>query len=115
VDFEMFVLLYSLFLGTGIAASNVKGDSMSNYYWNDWYSGWGWFLWLGIVVLIFSSVGNWGYTYRAHSRFSDLYPRKDAVDILDERYAKGQITHEEYREMKSVILTERTLLLKKVA
>ena len=42
---------------------------MMNAYWNDWYSGWGWFLWFGVMILLFSSAGNWGYTYRVHRTY----------------------------------------------
>ena len=45
---------------------------MSHPYWNDLYFSWGWFLWLGFILLFFSSFGNWGYTYRAHRRFGGL-------------------------------------------
>ena len=55
---------------------------MSAYYWNDWYSGWGWFLWFGVVFLLFSSIGNWGYTYRAHRRLGDGPYQKEAIDNL---------------------------------
>lgn len=75
---------------------------MAHGYWNDWYSGWGWFLWFGIMILVFSSVGNWGYTYRVHRRHG-TQPAKDALDILDERYARGEITREERAQMKSTI------------
>ena len=62
---------------------------MSN--WSDWYSGWGWFLWFGIMILLFSSVG------RLHDRVHRNYGRptaKDALDILSERYTRGEISHE---------------------
>jgi putative membrane protein len=73
---------------------------MAHGVWNDWYFGWGWFLWFGILMLAFSSVGNWGYTYRVHR----LRPqRKEALDILDERFARGEITRVELVEMRAVI------------
>jgi putative membrane protein len=81
---------------------------MHNAYWNDWYLGWGWFLWFGIVFLLFSSVGNWGYTYKAHRRFGGM-PRGDALDILDTRYASGDINRDEYAQMKSDISVSRVL------
>ena len=71
---------------------------MQHAYWNDWYFGWGWLLWFGFIFLLFSSFGNWGYTYRAHRRFSST-PRSDAFA----RYAKGEITRDEYTRMKSDI------------
>jgi len=73
------------------------------YYWNDWYSGWGWFLWLGVFILFFSSIGNWGYTYQAHRKYSNALSSQDSLDILNNRYASGDIKHEEYLRIKSVI------------
>ena len=75
-------------------------------YWNDWYAGWGWFLWFGVIFLLFASIGNWGYTYRAHRRFEDEYPRKNALEILNERYARGELNHEDYVRIKSQISPE---------
>ncbi len=75
---------------------------MSNYYWNSWYSGWGWFLWFGVWFLLISSFGNWGYTYQAHRKFGEKHG-KDALDILNERYARGELAREEYLKMKAEI------------
>jgi putative membrane protein len=71
-------------------------------YWNDWYFAWGWFLWFGIIFLAFSSIGNWGYTYRAHRKY-DTAPSARALDILNERYARGDISREEYGRLKTEI------------
>ena len=75
---------------------------MTHPYWNDLCFGWGWLLWLGFIFLIFSGLGNWGYTYRAHRRH-DASPRSAALAILDERYARGDIAREEYARVKSDI------------
>jgi putative membrane protein len=72
-------------------------------YWNNLYFGWGWFLWFGVIFLVFSSLGNWGYTYRAHRRFEQP-ASKDAFDILSERYARGEMNREEFSRMKSEIV-----------
>jgi len=46
-----------------------------------------------------------GLYLRAHQKF-DKPPRKDAFDILDARYAKGEINRDEYNQMKSEIAKE---------
>jgi putative membrane protein len=77
---------------------------MTHTYWNDWYVSWGWCLWCGIIFLMFSSLGNWGYTYGAHRKYG-LVPQGRAVDILNERYARGDISREEYGRLKAEITT----------
>jgi len=73
---------------------------MPHYYWNDWYFSWGWFLWFAVIFLIVSGFGHWGYTYRTHRNYGPQ-PRKEALDILNERYARGEIKLDEYKQMKS--------------
>ena len=73
-----------------------------NHLANNWYFGWGWILWLGFVFLMFSSFGHWGYSYRIH-RMYGLAPRKDAIHILNERYARGEVTRAQFIEMKADI------------
>ncbi len=68
---------------------------------NTFYYGWGWILWIGFIFLMFSSFGNWGYAYRAHRKFDRPY--KDAAAILNERYARGELTRVQYLELKSDI------------
>ena len=77
---------------------------MVHMYWNDWYSGWGWLLQFCVWFLFISSFGNWGYSYRAHQKY-DRQPLKNAMDILNERYASAEIAREEYTKMKLEIST----------
>lgn len=74
-----------------------------NHLGNDWYFGWGWLLWLGFIFLMFSNVGNWGYTYRAHRKYDGQGGSK-AIDILNERYARGDVTRDEFLLLKADIL-----------
>jgi putative membrane protein len=87
---------------------------MTHYYWNDWYSGWGWFLWFGIIFLLFSSFGNWGYTRRAHKKYEDLRSLKSALDLLNERYARGEIKRDEYLSAKSDIAETQKVTTRRV-
>ena len=77
---------------------------MNTYNWNDWLSGWGWIVWFWFILIMFSSLGNWGYTYRAHRKY-DRRPENKAFDILDERYARGDIDRDQYRRLKFDILS----------
>jgi putative membrane protein len=75
---------------------------MMNTNYNDFLLGWGWILWIGFIVLLFSSFGNWGYAYRAHRKV-DGATTKDASAILNERYARGELTRAQYMEQKADI------------
>jgi putative membrane protein len=73
-----------------------------NHVADNWYFGWGWMLWLLFVFLMFSSIGNWGYTYRAHRKY-DGQRGSNAIDIVNERYARGDVTREQFLLLKSDI------------
>ena len=70
-------------------------------YWNDWFYGWSWLLWFGFIFLVFSSFGNWGYTYRVHRKYGQT--GSNALDLLDVRHARGEVTREQYVLLKSDI------------
>tara|TARA_R110002074_G_scaffold244100_2_gene415852 strand:+ start:5543 stop:5797 length:255 start_codon:yes stop_codon:yes gene_type:complete len=70
------------------------------------YFGWIWLLWLGFIFIMFSNFGVWGYTYRVHRNFRNQFG-KQAVDILNERYAHGDITREQYAQQKDDILSSQ--------
>ncbi len=66
------------------------------------YFSFGWILWFVFIMFIFSSLGNWGYSYRAHRKY-DGTSGKDAAAILNERYASGAIDRAQYLQLKSDI------------
>lgn len=78
---------------------------MDHAFWNSWYSGWGWFLWFAVWILLISSIGHLGYSYRTHRRHFSNH-NKTAADILNERYARGDISREEFERVKRELITK---------
>lgn len=70
-----------------------------------YFFGWFWILWMGFIFLMLSNLGNWGYSYRAHRKF-DGTVRRSAVDILNERYASGEIDRTQYQQLKADIIAK---------
>jgi putative membrane protein len=67
--------------------------------WHDMW-GWGgmwfgWIFWLAIIGLII-----WGVKTIARSHDSSLPRQESALDILKKRYARGEISREEFEQMK---------------
>ena len=67
----------------------------------DFGIGWWWgfggifmvLLWIGLIILIV-----WGVTKLSKGGGSEI--KKDAMDIVRERYAKGEISKEEFEQIK---------------
>ena len=70
---------------------------MYHHGWH-WGGGMMWFFWvpMGLVCVFFA--------LRLFGMNTPLSRRNSALDILKERYAKGEITKEEYDRMKNDIL-----------
>jgi putative membrane protein len=76
-------------------------------YAHEWWHGLWWFMWVApvIVLVIFAVVllrdsPRW-WIDRTRER---LHHHETAREILDRRYASGEITREQYEEMKRVLM-----------
>lgn len=62
---------------------------------NIWF---GWFFWIIIIGLIFVLI--WTNTREKDKYIPFDQKGEDAMDILKKRYAKGEITKEQFHQMK---------------
>ena len=71
---------------------------MNNLCWGmGWGMGWGmWFIPLLIILLIYFLIKN-------NSQTKDGQSAESPMEILKKRYAKGEITKEQFEEMKKDI------------
>lgn len=67
--------------------------------WMGWGGGWMWLFWLVLIVLIVAWTQGRGRDPERPSRRS-----KSALEILDARYARGEIEREEYEQKHSDLL-----------
>jgi len=74
----------------------------------DWYGGMWWMIfggffmlvfWVGIIVLVV-----WGVKKLLEARGSNTSQKRDPMDIAKERYAKGEISKEEFAQIKKDLL-----------
>lgn len=69
--------------------------------WNNGYGmmgyGWGWIMMIGIVILVVLGI----FALIRYLKQPDRTVSRSALDILNERYAKGEINDEEYQKMKA--------------
>lgn len=93
--------------------------------WHMWGDGYGWpFWWIGPVMMMLFMVlicgafiyfmfsrhspsggpSHWGPSHMMDRQWNPSY---SALQILDERYARGEIQKEEYEERKATILSGR--------
>mgnify|MGYP006299607113 CR=1 FL=1 len=69
---------------------------MDGYGGHGWGMGWGWIIGLAFLVVIVWVIVRLVNQYNQSGRVSD----KSAMDILKERYAKGEINKQEFEERK---------------
>jgi putative membrane protein len=74
-----------------------------------WGFGWG-FMFLGPLFIILLAVALYfiitsSLRRSTHTHYSHHYPsRERAIEVLNERYAKGEISKEQFEQMKKDIL-----------
>ena len=62
--------------------------------------GFGWLLWIIIIVLVVALI--WKNT-NERDKYIPFENKETALDILKKRYAKGEITKEEFERIKKDI------------
>ena len=82
---------------------------MIGYDWGMGVGGWLWMigglaLLVGIVLIAVRAMGGFD---RASSGRTDTSHRPDPVDILRERFARGEITEAEFEQAKRVLGADR--------
>ena len=70
---------------------------MTSYNWNHW----GRSSQIAVLILFFSTVAIWTYTYQIYRKYKAPGFKKSVFQTLIDRYERGEITHEEYCKMKS--------------
>jgi putative membrane protein len=72
-----------------------------------WHDPWGWGgMWFGpifpliIIAIIIWAVVTFVNNTRKHDRQNSHLQKETALDILKKRYAKGEISKEEFEQMK---------------
>ena len=80
---------------------HCNGDiDMQHDLWNYWYLGLAWLLWLGVMLLFFSNLASRGYSCVVHGKGGHAV-LKEAIDVLNQPYVRGQITREQLNQMKT--------------
>lgn len=67
----------------------------------EWHSGWAWW-WMGVAMLVFWGLVAWVVVMLAREGDKQS-PATGAREILDERYARGEIDDNEYRRRSELI------------
>jgi putative membrane protein len=68
----------------------------------EWHSGWFWW-WMGVAMFVFWGLVAWLVVRLVRERDKQSLVTHGAREILDERYARGEIEDDEYRRRSELI------------
>jgi putative membrane protein len=71
-------------------------------YWNGGWSWWAWCL-MGGMMLIFWGIVAWVIVTLVRTNRQPPTTSRAPEDILSERYARGEIEHDEYEQRRAVL------------
>ncbi|UXX85265.1 SHOCT domain-containing protein [Roseovarius pelagicus] len=99
--FTLPVISFSAVSFATAALATPEGDGTAGYSHMMWNGGHG--LWGGLMMVVFWGliIGLIVLAARGYSARSDNVPRPGALDVLQERYARGEIDEDEYDRRKA--------------
>jgi putative membrane protein len=79
-------------------------EKMMNYYGYDMMGGWGIFMMIILVILIVIIVyAVMKLVQGGNNSATPQSSRDEALEILNQRYVKGEISDEEYQQKKKIL------------
>jgi len=111
---KKYVILGAALLGAFGYGSLALAQQTDSYYGRHLMCGDGWYSWLigvtlmilifaGAIAIIVSIVGWFGKARHGNSPITSPPARKHAMDILKERFARGEIEKEEFEEKRRAL------------
>ncbi|MEY8001778.1 SHOCT domain-containing protein [Clostridium sp. Mt-5] len=76
---------------------------MSYYGYGMMGRGWGWFMMIGVIILMILGIIALVRYLQQSGKPNDRAVENNALNILNERYARGEITEKEYNSKKAQI------------
>jgi Predicted membrane protein len=80
-----------------------NGNGIMSFGYNMMSNVWSWITMLGIAVILTITVIGFIRYFRSSNRLVPVDNRNSAEQILNERYAKGEINTQEYQHRKALL------------